>query len=226
MDEDFFITIDRLRNQFNIEDKYIPALMMTAYYESTLDFDTINENKDEDPWFYEVQKDEEGNVLSKDIGYFQINAASFYDKQGNPDPTLTRFFEKMGDKKELSQSAFEDKLLGEKYNTAYAAHIIKDFHEHSTKDPFGKWTAYTDYVKPFLQGDPIPGKTLQEQVNGIQAYMEAYMYIHGLKEKESIKKGFSNPKIKVLDNFKDKLLLGTRSYDIRQGQGQSYKENK
>ena len=65
MDEDFFITIDRLRNQFNIEDKYIPALMMTAYYESTLDFDTINENKDE-----------EGNVLSKDIGYFQIKLIS------------------------------------------------------------------------------------------------------------------------------------------------------
>ncbi len=107
--------------------------------------------------------------------------------------------------KELSQSAFEDKLLGEKYNTAYAAHIIKDFHEHSTKDPFGKWTAYTDYVKPFLQGDPIPGKTLQEQINGIQAYYEAYMYIHGLKEKESLKKAFSNPKVKVLDGFMGKI---------------------
>jgi hypothetical protein len=31
------------------------------------------------------------------------------------------------------------------------------------------------------------------------------MYIHGLKEKESIKKAFSNPKVKVLDGFMGKI---------------------
>jgi len=193
MDEDFKITIDRLKYQHNIEDKYIPALMMTAYYESALDFDEINLNKDE-----------AGNVVSKDIGYFQINAASFYDKQGNPDPTLERFFSKMGDKKTLSQEQFEKKLLGEKYNTAYAAHIIKDFHEYSVKDPFGKWNAYTDYVRPFLQGEPIPGKTLEEQVNGIKAYVDAYMYLNDLKQIEEFKP-FVNKKAKVLDGFMGKI---------------------
>lgn len=186
--QDLETLVNRLR-QLQVEDKYIPALVMTAYYESNLSYDAVNTNKDG----------------TKDIGFFQINAASFYDKKGNPDPTLKRFFATMGDREELTQDAFEDKLLGEKYNTAFAAHIIKDFHEHSSKDPFGKWTAYTQYVRPFLQGDPIPNKSIREQVNGIGAYMDSYLYIHGLQEKEDIKKAFSNPKVKVLDGFMGKI---------------------
>lgn len=193
MDEDFKITIDRLKNQFNVEDKYIPALMMTAYYESTEDFDAIGYNEDK-----------EGNVVSRDIGYFQINAASFYDDNGDPDPTLTRFFEKNGERRNLTQAEFEEKLFEEKYNTAYAAHIIKDFHEHSKVDPFTKWNAYNDYVKPFLEGNPIPNKSLEEQVAGIRAYVDAYMYLNGLKEIEEFKP-FVNHKAKVLDNFISKI---------------------
>ena len=56
---------------------------MTAYYESNLSYDAVNTNK---RW-------------NKDIGFFQINAASFYDK-GNPDPTL-KDFATMGDREEL-----------------------------------------------------------------------------------------------------------------------------
>ena len=186
--QDLETLVNRLR-QLQVEDKYIPALVMTAYYESNLSYDAVNTNKDG----------------TKDIGFFQINAASFYDKKGNPDPTLKRFFATMGDKEEFTQDAFEDKLLGEKYNTAFAAHIIKDFHEHSSKDPFGKWTAYTQYVRPFLQGDPIPNKSLREKVNGIGAYMDSYLYIHELQEKRNLKKAFSNPKVKVLDGFIGKI---------------------
>ena len=64
--------IDRLR-QMKVDDKDIPALMMTAYYESGFDTKAVGENKD----------DETGEVISKDIGFFQMNAASFYDKKGN-----------------------------------------------------------------------------------------------------------------------------------------------
>ena len=185
--------IDRLR-QMKVDDKDIPALMMTAYYESGFDTKAVGENKD----------DETGEVISKDIGFFQMNAASFYDKKGKPDPTLTRFFKRMGENTEMEQSQFEEKLLNEKYNTAFASHVIRDFREHSTIEPFTKWAAYEEYVKPFLEGDPIPGKNLREQVAGIKAYVDAYLYIHGLQTKESIKK-FRNPTVKVLDGFTGKI---------------------
>ena len=187
--------IDRLR-QMKVDDKDIPALMMTAYYESGFDTKAVGENKD----------DETGEVISKDIGFFQMNAASFYDKKGNPDPTLTRFFKRMGENTEMEQSQFEKKLLNEKYNTAFASHVIRDFREHSTIEPFTKWAAYEEYVKPFLEGDPIPGKNLREQVAGIKAYVDAYLYIHGLQTKESIKK-FRNPTVKVLDGFTEKMTI-------------------
>jgi hypothetical protein len=167
---DIEFIVDTLR-QSKIDDDLIPALAMTAFYESGLEIEAENPE-------------------TESMGIFQINASSFYLKDGSPDPTLERFFKKIN--REYTESEFNEFLKNEKYNTIFAAHIIKDFREFSDIDPMTKWEAYTDYVEPFLQGKKIQGKANADVIAGIGAYMDAYLQIHNYQQKEELKENLKN----------------------------------
>ena len=164
-DVDFIV--DTLR-QSGVDDDLIPALVMTAFFESGLEIEAENTNTNQ----------------TKDFGVFQINAASFYDGD-KPDPTLKRFFKKMN--KTYTQKEFEEFLKNDKYNTIFAAHIVKDFQENSVVDPMTKWVAYTSYVDPFLKGQKIEGRSNEDVIDGIGAYMDAYLQIYNYQQQEEFK---------------------------------------
>ena len=66
---------------FGVADALIPALIMTASFESGIQTGVEGTNKNE----------------TKDFGVFQVNVEEFYnDKTDEPDKTITEFFEKKG----------------------------------------------------------------------------------------------------------------------------------
>ena len=68
---DLEFIVDTLR-QAGVQDDLIPALAMTAFYESGLEIEAKNPE-------------------TESMGLFQINASSFYNDDGTPDPTLKDF---------------------------------------------------------------------------------------------------------------------------------------
>lgn len=155
----------------------IPTLVMTAYYES--DFKTTAKNPETDA-----------------IGLFQINASSFYDKNNEPDGTLSRFFKSTGES--LSEDEFEIALEDPQYNTDFAIAYLGDLKQYSDQfpivrdndmDPFSAWEGYTDYVKPYLNGQMPKGRgpdaaaKKADVIAGINTFVNSF-YTVGLEAEE------------------------------------------
>lgn len=194
---DLEFIVDTLR-QAGVQDDLIPALAMTAFYESGLEI-------------------EAKNPVTESMGLFQINASSFYNDDGTPDPTLKRFFNKMN--REYTESEFNDFLKNDKYNTLFAAHVIKDFQENSEVDPMTKWEAYTDYVQPFLQGKKIQGKADADVIAGIGAYMDAYLQIHNYQQQEKLEqdiKDLNDPKTGNYQVFNRVFIPNLKAGNIKE----------
>ena len=194
---DLEFIVDTLR-QAGVQDDLIPALAMTAFYESGLEI-------------------EAKNPVTESMGLFQINASSFYNDDGTPDPTKKRFFNKMN--REYTESEFNDFLKNDKYNTLFAAHVIKDFQENSEVDPMTKWEAYTDYVQPFLQGKKIQGKADADVIAGIGAYMDAYLQIHNYQQQEKLEqdiKDLNDPKTGNYQVFNRVFIPNLKAGNIKE----------
>ena len=170
--------VTKLR-EAGVDEKLIPALVMTAYYESNLNSFAVNTNTNK----------------SKDYGLFQINSASFYKEDGSPDETLESFFEKEN-MASLSKGAFERKLKDLDFNISFTAHYVDRIANNpksfGTEDPLDLWNAYKTYVKPFLAGDKIPPRGNNDEakrrdvINGIGTYTDAFLQLSGLALQEEI----------------------------------------
>ena len=162
-----------------VDEKLIPALVMTAYYESNLNSLAVNTNTNK----------------SKDYGLFQINSASFYKEDGSPDETLESYFEKEN-MASLSKGAFERKLKDLDFNISFTAHYVDRIANNpksfGTEDPLDLWNAYKTYVKPFLAGDKIPPRGNNDEakrrdvINGIGTYTDAFLQLSGLALQEEV----------------------------------------
>ena len=170
--------VTKLR-EAGVDEKLIPALVMTAYYESNLNSLAVNSNTNK----------------SKDYGLFQINSASFYKEDGSPDETLESFFEKEN-MASLSKGAFERKLKDLDFNISFTAHYVDRIANNpksfGTEDPLDLWNAYKTYVKPFLAGDKIPPRGNNDEakrrdvINGIGTYTDAFLQLSGLALQEEV----------------------------------------
>ena len=170
--------VTKLR-EAGVDEKLIPALVMTAYYESNLNSLAVNTNTNK----------------SKDYGLFQINSASFYKEDGSPDETLESYFEKENIAS-LSKGAFERKLKDLDFNISFTAHYVDRIANNpksfGTEDPLDLWNAYKTYVKPFLAGDKIPPRGNNDEakrrdvINGIGTYTDAFLQLSGLALQEEI----------------------------------------
>ena len=170
--------VTKLR-EAGVDEKLIPALVMTAYYESNLNSLAVNTNANK----------------SKDYGLFQINSASFYKEDGSPDETLESYFEKEN-MASLSKGAFERKLKDLDFNISFTAHYVDRIANNpksfGTEDPLDLWNAYKTYVKPFLAGDKIPPRGNNDEakrrdvINGIGTYTDAFLQLSGLALQEEV----------------------------------------
>ena len=170
--------VTKLR-EAGVDEKLIPALVMTAYYESNLNSFAVNTNTNK----------------SKDYGLFQINSASFYKEDGSPDETLESYFEKEN-MASLSKGAFERKLKDLDFNISFTAHYVDRIANNpksfGTEDPLDLWNAYKTYVKPFLAGDKIPPRGNNDEakrrdvINGIGTYTDAFLQLSGLALQEEV----------------------------------------
>ena len=170
--------VTKLR-EAGVDEKLIPALVMTAYYESNLYSLAVNTNTNK----------------SKDYGLFQINSASFYKEDGSPDETLESYFEKEN-MASLSKGAFERKLKDLDFNISFTAHYVDRIANNpksfGTEDPLDLWNAYKTYVKPFLAGDKIPPRGNNDEakrrdvINGIGTYTDAFLQLSGLALQEEV----------------------------------------
>ena len=170
--------VTKLR-EAGVDEKLIPALVMTAYYESNLNSLAVNTNTNK----------------SKDYGLFQINSASFYKEDGSPDETLESYFEKEN-MASLSKGAFERKLKDLDFNISFTAHYVDRIANNpksfGTEDPLDLWNAYKTYVKPFLAGDKIPPRGNNDEakrrdvINGIGTYTDAFLQLSGLALQEEV----------------------------------------
>ena len=170
--------VTKLR-EAGVDEKQIPALVMTAYYESNLNSLAVNTNTNK----------------SKDYGLFQINSASFYKEDGSPDETLESYFEKENIAS-LSKGAFERKLKDLDFNISFTAHYVDRIANNpksfGTEDPLDLWNAYKTYVKPFLAGDKIPPRGNNDEakrrdvINGIGTYTDAFLQLSGLALQEEV----------------------------------------
>ena len=170
--------VTKLR-EAGVDEKLIPALVMTAYYESNLNSLSVNTNTNK----------------SKDYGLFQINSASFYKEDGSPDETLESYFEKEN-MASLSKGAFERKLKDLDFNISFTAHYVDRIANNpksfGTEDPLDLWNAYKTYVKPFLAGDKIPPRGNNDEakrrdvINGIGTYTDAFLQLSGLALQEEV----------------------------------------
>ena len=170
--------VTKLR-EAGVDEKLIPALIMTAYYESNLNSLAVNTNTNK----------------SKDYGLFQINSASFYKEDGSPDETLESYFEKEN-MASLSKGAFERKLKDLDFNISFTAHYVDRIANNpksfGTEDPLDLWNAYKTYVKPFLAGDKIPPRGNNDEakrrdvINGIGTYTDAFLQLSGLALQEEV----------------------------------------
>ena len=170
--------VTKLR-EAGVDEKLIPELVITAYYESNLNSLAVNTNTNK----------------SKDYGLFQINSASFYKEDGSPDETLESYFEKEN-MASLSKGAFERKLKDLDFNISFTAHYVDRIANNpksfGTEDPLDLWNAYKTYVKPFLAGDKIPPRGNNDEakrrdvINGIGTYTDAFLQLSGLALQEEV----------------------------------------
>ena len=169
--------IELLKNA-GASDEDIPKLVMISYYESN--FDTKAKNATTDA-----------------LGLFQINASAFYDKDDNPDPTLSSFFG--GNNLDIDE--FEKKLTDPQYNANFAVHYLADLKKSPNAfpdvkraggDPFAQWEAYGEYVKPYLEGKKITGRgpdpeaKRNDVVTGVGTYLDAFVQVHMNQTAEDI----------------------------------------
>jgi|TARA_R100000458_G_scaffold42099_1_gene39901 hypothetical protein len=164
---------------FGVADALIPALIMTASFESGIQTGVEGTNPNQ----------------TKDFGVFQVNVEEFYDGD-EPDKTITTFFDKKG--KEYSKDELK-KLLkdNEKFSAEFAAHYINRLENNPESfdtggDPLVKWTEYRERVKPFLSGEKIEGRTAPDIQDAINSYFDAYLLVHNLQETENIKQNLEN----------------------------------
>ena len=164
---------------FGVADALIPALIMTASFESGIQTGVEGTNPNQ----------------TKDFGVFQVNVEEFYDGD-EPDKTITTFFDKKG--KEYSKDELK-KLLkdNEKFSAEFAAHYINRLENNPESfdtggDPLVKWTEYRERVKPFLSGEKIEGRTAPDIQDAINSYFDAYLLVHNLQETENIKQNLKN----------------------------------
>ena len=164
---------------FGVADALIPALIMTASFESGIQTGVEGTNPNQ----------------TKDFGVFQVNVEEFYDGD-EPDKTITTFFDKKG--KEYSKDELK-KLLkdNEKFSAEFAAHYINRLENNPESfdtggDPLVKWTEYRERVKPFLSGEKIEGRTAPDIQDAINSYFDAYLLVHNLQETENIKQSLKN----------------------------------
>ena len=164
---------------FGVADALIPALIMTASFESGMQTGVEGTNPNQ----------------TKDFGVFQVNVEEFYDGD-EADKTITTFFDKKG--REYSKEELK-KLLkdNEKFSAEFAAHYINRLENNPESfdtggDPLVKWTEYRERVKPFLSGEKIEGRTAPDIQDAINSYFDAYLLVHNLQETENIKKNFKN----------------------------------
>ncbi len=200
--------------------EYIPAALMTFYFESNLDQKQINTNKNG----------------TKDIGITQINAASFFDDKGNPDPTLKSYLKKQKIKTNITQKEFEEHLKELDNNIAFAGHYLKRIIDNPKSfktggDPLVLWNAYKDYVKPMLEGELFKGRgdnevSKQEDRNkALSIFIESF-YAAGLEKqneelditgdvKEQIAKKIDKESYKeIIENFKNLIKEETRGREV------------
>ena len=164
---------------FGVADALIPALIMTASFESGIQTGVEGTNPNQ----------------TKDFGVFQVNVEEFYDGD-EPDKTITTFFDKKG--REYSKDELK-KLLkdNEKFSAEFAAHYINRLENNPESfdtggDPLVKWTEYRERVKPFLSGEKIEGRTAPDIQDAINSYFDAYLLVHNLQETENIKQNLEN----------------------------------
>ena len=164
---------------FGVADALIPALIMTASFESGMQTGVEGTNPNQ----------------TKDFGVFQVNVEEFYDGD-EADKTITTFFDKKG--REYSKEELK-KLLkdNEKFSAEFAAHYINRLENNPESfdtggDPLVKWTEYRERVKPFLSGEKIEGRTAPDIQDAINSYFDAYLLVHNLQETENIKQNLEN----------------------------------
>lgn len=164
---------------FGVADALIPALIMTASFESGMQTGVEGTNTNQ----------------TKDFGVFQVNVEEFYDGD-EADKTITTFFDKKG--REYSKDELK-KLLkdNEKFSAEFAAHYINRLENNPESfdtggDPLVKWTEYRERVKPFLSGEKIEGRTAPDIQDAINSYFDAYLLVHNLQETENIKQNLKN----------------------------------
>lgn len=164
---------------FGVADALIPALIMTASFESGIQTGVEGTNPNQ----------------TKDFGVFQVNVEEFYDGD-EPDKTITTFFDKKGReyKKDELKKLLKD---NEKFSAEFAAHYINRLENNPESfdtggDPLVKWTEYRERVKPFLSGEKIEGRTAPDIQDAINSYFDAYLLVHNLQETENIKQSLKN----------------------------------
>ena len=190
--------IELLKNA-GASDEDIPKLVMISYYESN--FDTKAKNATTDA-----------------LGLFQINASAFYDKDDNPDPTLSSFFG--GNNLDIDE--FEKKLTDPQYNANFAVHYLADLKKSPNAfpdvkraggDPFAQWEAYGEYVKPYLEGKKITGRgpdpeaKRNDVVTGVGTYLDAFVQVHMNQTAEDIVSSIDDDNIKVPERGETKNKL-------------------
>ena len=164
---------------FGVADALIPALIMTASFESGIQTGVEGTNPNQ----------------TKDFGVFQVNVEEFYDGD-EPDKTITTFFDKKG--REFSKDELKKQLRdNEKFSAEFAAHYINRLENNPESfdtggDPLVKWTEYRERVKPFLSGEKIEGRTAPDIQDAINSYFDAYLLVHNLQETENIKQSLKN----------------------------------
>tara|TARA_R100000329_G_scaffold47471_2_gene44194 strand:+ start:1754 stop:2398 length:645 start_codon:yes stop_codon:yes gene_type:complete len=164
---------------FGVADALIPALIMTASFESGIQTGVEGTNPNQ----------------TKDFGVFQVNVEEFYDGD-EPDKTITTFFDKKG--REFTKDELKKQLRdNEKFSAEFAAHYINRLENNPESfntggDPLVKWTEYRERVKPFLSGEKIEGRTAPDIQDAINSYFDAYLLVHNLQETEKLKKNLKD----------------------------------
>ena len=167
--------VEYLKN-LGVEDALIPALIMTASFESGMQTGVTGTNPNQ----------------TKDYGVFQVNVEEFYDDETDkPDDTITTFFDKVN--KEFTKDELKDKLNNnEKFSAQFTAHYLERLRNNPQSfetggDPLVKWTEYRARVKPFLQGQKIEGRSAEDIQDAINSYFEAYLQVHNMNLKQELK---------------------------------------
>jgi|TARA_B100000035_G_scaffold62862_2_gene50921 hypothetical protein len=177
-----------LMQNLDIPDELIPSLVMTAYFESGLNQNVININREED------------GTITEDRSYLQLNIDKFFFEDGTPDETIKTYFKKI--KKPIPSKSEFEKLISasEKEATRFAAHYIKRLSNNPNSfrtggKPLRRWSTYRDYVEPFeltgVLGNPDELDKVKQQ-RGLEAYILSSIIVNNNKLKKDILKRYPN----------------------------------